>query len=97
MTSIPIVGRWHRRRLMKKAMDAYLSWREQCVGVRIAYSYWEAARASDSALWYEAYSAALEREERASERYAGLARRIGKAVVVDFEPIAGVFAAGGLR
>jgi hypothetical protein len=97
MTSIVMVNQWHRRRLAKKAMDAYLSWREQCIAVRTAYSYWEAARASDSALWYEAYSSALDREERASELYAGLAGRIGRPVVVDFETVAGVFAAGGLR
>jgi hypothetical protein len=97
MTSIPMVKQRRRRRLVKKAMDAYLSWREQCIVVRIAYSRWEAARASDSAVWWEVYSAALEREERACERYASLTRRIGKPVVVDFEPIAGVFAAGGLR
>jgi hypothetical protein len=82
---------------MNKAMDAYLSWREQCILLRVAYSQWEAARASDSAVCYDAYSAALEREERASELYASLTRRIGRAVVVDFEPIAGGLAAGGLR
>jgi hypothetical protein len=97
MTPIAMVNQWRRRRLVNKAMDAYLSWYEQCIDVRVAYSYWEAARASDSALWYEAYSAALDREERASELYAGLTGRIGRPVVVDFEPIAGVFAAGGLR
>lgn len=97
MTSMAMVNQWHRRRLVNKAMDAYLSWREQCIGVRVAYSYWEAARASDSDVWYEAYSAALDREEHASELYASLARRIGKPVVVDFEPIAGVFATGGSR
>jgi hypothetical protein len=97
MTSITMVNQWHRRRLVNKAMDAYLSWREQCIGVRLAYSYWEASRAGDSALWYEAYSEALDREERACELYASLTRRVGKPVVVDFEPIAGVFAAGGLR
>jgi hypothetical protein len=97
VTSIPMVKQWHRRRLVKKATDAYLSWREQCIVVRVAYSHWVAARAGDSALRYEAYSAALDREERASELYASLTRRIGKAVVVDFEPIAGVLAAGGLR
>jgi hypothetical protein len=97
MSSIPTVKQWHQRRLLKKAMEAYLGWREQCIAVRVAYSRWEAARASDSVLRYEAYSAALEREERASELYASLMRRIGKAVVVDFEPIAGVLAAGGAR
>jgi hypothetical protein len=91
-----MVKQWHRRRLMKKAMDAYLSWREQCIMVRVAYSHWEVSRASDSALRYEAYSAALDREERASQLYASLTRRVGRAVVVDFEPITGAFAAGGL-
>jgi hypothetical protein len=97
MTSIAMANRWHRRRLVKKAMNAYVNWREECIVVRTAYSYWEDARASDSALWYELYSEALDREERASELYASLTRRIGKPVVVDFEPVAGVFAAGGLR
>jgi hypothetical protein len=97
MTSIPMVKQWHRRRLVKKVMDAYLSWREQCVAVRVAYSQWVAAQAGDSALSYEEYSAALDREQRASELYASLSRRIGESVVVDFEPIAGAIAAGGLR
>jgi hypothetical protein len=96
MTSIAMVNQWHRRRLVNKAMDAYLSWREQCIAVRTAYSYWEAARPTDSASWFDAYSAALDREEHASELYASLAGRIGRSVVVDFEPVAGVFAAGGL-
>jgi hypothetical protein len=97
MTSIAMVNGWHRRRLVKQAMDAYVDWREQCIVVRVAYSYWEGARAIDPALWYELYSEALDREELASELYASLTRRIGKPVVVDFEPVAGVFAASGLR
>ena len=97
MTSIAMTSKWHRRRQAKKAMDAYLSWREQCIAVRVAYSNYKHAPASDSALRYEVYAAALDEEERACELYATLVRRIGEAVVIDFEPVAGVFAAGGSR
>jgi hypothetical protein len=75
MASTPIAMRSQRQRQVNDAMDAYLEWRQQCNAVWDAYSYWAAGRASDAALRYSEYSAALDREERASELYVGLIRR----------------------
>jgi hypothetical protein len=72
MTPIPVAIRWQRRRLVDDAMDAYVEWRQQCNAVWLAYSRWAGARKSEVAHWYAAYSVALDREERASERYARL-------------------------
>jgi hypothetical protein len=95
MTSIPIAIRWQRRRLVSKAMEAYVEWREQCSAVRVAYSHWAAARSGDATRWYVAYSDALDQEERASARYAELILRIGELVSPDLEPMEGLAAAGG--
>jgi hypothetical protein len=77
MTSIPIAINWQRRRLVNETLSAYLDWREECSGVALAYSRWASSRASDASATYAAYAAALEREERASELYAGVVRRVG--------------------
>jgi hypothetical protein len=95
MTSIPIAIRWQRRRLLNKAAEAYVAWREQCSAVWVAYSYWTAAPANDASRWYVAYLDTLDREERASERYAGLILRIGELVSPYVEPMEGLAAAGG--
>ena len=60
--------------------DAYLAWREQCVAVRTAYLAWRRARAAEAALAFDAYEAALKREEAAAEAYAALMRRVGPLV-----------------
>jgi hypothetical protein len=95
MSSIPIAIRWHRRRLLKEATEAYVEWREQCSAVGVAYSHWATSRASDAARCYMAYSDALDREECASARYAGLILRIGELVSADRQPMEGLAAAGG--
>jgi hypothetical protein len=69
--------RWQRRRLAEQVMDAYVDWRNQCGAVRVAYSRWESARASDAVLWHSAYTAALDREELAAKFYGRLLRRAG--------------------
>ncbi|HSZ04924.1 MAG TPA: hypothetical protein VK778_06950 [Solirubrobacteraceae bacterium] len=86
-----------RRKLVNETMDAYLGWREQCGAVWIAYSRWSAARPCDAGLWHAAYWAALDREERAAERYANLIRRLGNLVAADLEPIASLTPAGARR
>jgi hypothetical protein len=88
MTRIAI--RAQRRRLLNEAMDAYIEWREQCRAVRVAYSSWAGAPASDAEVWYATYAAALDREERASELYARLAGRVGDLVPTDLEPTSGL-------
>jgi hypothetical protein len=77
MTSnlIPMTSK--RRRLVDEAIDAYVDWREESVGVWDSYARWTAAQGTDAGLAFQAYVAALDREERASEVYGGLIRRAG--------------------
>jgi hypothetical protein len=77
MNSIPIASGWRRRRLLNQTMEAYVRWRQQCRAVSVAHSHWAAAPRADAGLWYRAYSAALDAEERACELYAALVRRAG--------------------
>jgi hypothetical protein len=72
--------RSQRQRTIDEAMDAYVSWREECVRVWEAYQRSRGEDRGDAALAYPAYVAALDREERASEVYAGLIRRLGRLV-----------------
>ena len=71
-----------RRDTRELAVDAYLAWREECVAVRTAYLAWGSARAAEAALAFDAYEAALDREEVAAEVYAALARRVGPLVEI---------------
>jgi hypothetical protein len=64
-----------RRALVDDAVAAYADWLSECVAVRNAYHAWLGARAVDEPLAFDAYAAALEREEGAATRYARLARR----------------------
>lgn len=72
-----------RTRLMKRqnmvdvALDAYTAWRDECAAVRAAYLTWRRARAAEAAPAFDAYAAALDREELAAKLYADLARRVG--------------------
>jgi hypothetical protein len=87
MTSIPMTMSWQRRRLVNQASDAYVGWRDQCRAVWITYSYWVGAEDDDAALWYDAYLVALEEEQRAAERYAGLIGRLGELFAPDLQPM----------
>jgi hypothetical protein len=76
--------RWKpRRRSIRKrntvdlAVDAYVSWREECRAVRNAYLAWRHARAAEAAVAFDAYEAALDREEVAAGVYAELVSRVG--------------------
>jgi hypothetical protein len=76
MTSTPIAT-LQRRRLANEAMIAYVDWREACFAVTDAYARWAAAEATDARLAFGAYTAALDREERASQVYADVIGRAG--------------------
>jgi predicted ABC-type transport system involved in lysophospholipase L1 biosynthesis ATPase subunit len=65
-----------RGRMTDEAMEAYVEWREECARVWDAYDRWLGAVRADAALAFPAYLAALDREERASEVYAGLVSRL---------------------
>jgi hypothetical protein len=56
-------------------IDLYVRWREECLSVQAAYERWREAQGPDRPAAFAAYSAALDREERASDVYAELIRR----------------------
>jgi hypothetical protein len=71
--------------MVDEAMDAYVDWREECVRVWDAYHGWLTAVRADAALAFRAYLAALDREERASEVYAGLISELDSVVATPQE------------
>jgi hypothetical protein len=93
MSRIPM--RSQRRRLVDETMDAYAGWRDQCSAVELAYSHWTEAQGDEAAVRYIAYSAALDREERAAARYGRLMRRVGALAAADLEPMKRLPAAAG--
>ena len=66
------------KQLVDEAIDAYVDWREECVGVWDAYERWARAPKVDAAGAFSAYRAALDREECASDAYADLLARIAR-------------------
>jgi hypothetical protein len=62
--------------LVDEMIDGYVSWREACAAVDIAYDNWTRAAREDDELAFTAYRAALDREERAAAGYQTLAERI---------------------
>jgi hypothetical protein len=66
-----------RRNQVELAVDAYLAWRKECVTVRDTYVTWKRAPAAEAACAFDAYEAALHREEVAANGYAQLSRRVG--------------------
>lgn len=48
-------------------VDSYVEWREECETVRTAYDRWIQSEHSKRGLAYEAYRAALDREEKAAD------------------------------
>jgi len=63
------------------AIDAYVSWREECADASEAYHRWSSAAKADRMLASCAYFAALDREEIAASVYAGAMRRLGDECV----------------
>jgi hypothetical protein len=55
--------------LVDAMIDHYVSWREECAAVALAYENWSSAARRDAALAYSAYLAALDREEHAAASY----------------------------
>ena len=74
----PIKRYARRRRAMDAAIDAYVSWREECAAVREAYRRWTGATVASRSLAFDAYLAALAREERAARVYAAFIGRAGR-------------------
>ena len=66
-------------RLGDALIDLYVEWREECSAVHAAYERWRQASRDDRAAAFLAYSAALDREERAGNVYAAMVRRLSRA------------------
>ena len=58
--------------LIDAVMDGYVAWREESAAVEAAYRDWQAANREDEAIAFIAYCGALDREERAADRYRRL-------------------------
>ena len=69
-----------QRRLVDRAVLAYVEWREECNAVWDAYGRWASAPPGERAHVDVAYRAALDREEAAANAYAKLIARVGDLV-----------------
>ena len=63
-------GSGRRRDTADDALAAYVEWRSECDAVRVAYHKWLGARALDEPRAFDAYKAALDREESAAALFA---------------------------
>jgi hypothetical protein len=80
--------------MVDEALEGYVEWREECARVWDAYHRWLSAAPIDAALAFGAYLAAVDREERASQVYAGLVSRLDPLVA---KPRRGAARATGAR
>jgi hypothetical protein len=64
--------------LVDAMIDDYVSWREECVSVAVAYENWSRAARRDQALAFTAYCAGLDREERAATSYRLRAEQVAR-------------------
>lgn len=63
-------------RVADEFFDSYLRWREASEDLRTAYEQWGSCEPSQRIFRFEAYRAALEREERAARVHSHLAERL---------------------
>jgi hypothetical protein len=63
-------------RVADEFFDRYLRWREASEDLRTAYEQWGSCEPSQRIFRFEAYRAALEREERAARVHSHLAERL---------------------
>ena len=68
--------REQRASIVDALTDGYVDWREECFAVSAAYRRWSEADVNDRADAFAAYSAALDREERACDIYAEVVRNV---------------------
>ena len=64
------------RRAVDELFEYYLSWREECHAVGLAYQRWVDSREAEGWLGYAGYVAALDREEQAARTYADHVERV---------------------
>lgn len=58
-------------------MDSYVSWREQSASVELTYERWKRAAPGERHPAYDAYFAALNREEQAAANHRRMIERVG--------------------
>jgi len=68
-------GLGRRRAAAANALAAYVEWRSESDAVRVAYRAWGGARALDEPRAFDAFKAALDREESAAVLFARRMRR----------------------
>jgi hypothetical protein len=59
-------------------LEGYVSWREACQAVRLAYERWVGSGRGERALAYAAYLAALDGEEHTACTYADHTARVAR-------------------
>jgi hypothetical protein len=57
-------------------IDSYMTWRDACEDLHAAYGRWHDSKPRQSGLAFEAYRAALDREEQAARVHASWAKRV---------------------
>jgi len=65
-------GQW----AIDEMLERYISWREECAAVRMAYQQWADSDRRERGLAYTGYLTALDGEERAAGTYAGHVERV---------------------
>jgi hypothetical protein len=68
------LGRW----AIDELLERYISWREECDAVVVAYRRFADSRASERRLAYAGYLAALDHEEHAARLYADHIERVAR-------------------
>jgi hypothetical protein len=79
------MNKLRQKKLVDRLIDAYVSWREACLRVSDAYGSWASETDPGATFAFGRYMAALDREERAADVYAGLVRRAGQLVSSHYE------------
>jgi hypothetical protein len=67
------------RPLVDKFIESWVRWRESCEAVHSAYARWQQCEASERGLAFEAYRAALDREDQAAHVHSICAGRVREA------------------
>ncbi|HWF56645.1 MAG TPA: hypothetical protein VG223_18545 [Solirubrobacteraceae bacterium] len=69
---------WLGWSMIDQLLECYVSWREECDGVRLAYERWNEAARGERRLAHAVYLAALDREERGARAYAEQIERVSR-------------------
>jgi hypothetical protein len=80
MTTLLNIDSGFGQSLVDRLLEPYVSWREECLTVHLAYKQWTDSDRDERKLAYAGYLAALDREEQAARVYAReveWVRRIG--------------------